>query len=407
MPSSLTWVDHDPAARERSLRILALFHERESRDELGLGGIRDSFADQLFPGTSTIQTRLRYMLFVPWIYTRLEKQRVPPEEFAARADRVERALVTPLLDSDDQAGVFGRTAGKGLKRLPSSVYWAGLGSWGIRLVDLSQEEYHRQIGTIYRRRADQDAKDRERARQGDDREAPPEPGTITWHPRLPEPPPEFPEQVDFALTSEEANFLLDRLTRRHPQSLLVHLARHCQPADVDAPWLHPERAGFREEHQELLEHGRRFSEVMHGAALLYNLALTELLRREEKAAEYRERYNQWAQSLDLTDLRVWSLSLLWQLTMDKGHTIGPLTRRFVERWIELVREDPLNLLDHQEVRNLIRRREETLKGARSRFRNRRALEQWGGASGLGRLVYRWPTARIFLRDLYDGTHRGT
>lgn len=69
MPASLTWLDHDPAARERSLRLLALFQERDSRDELGLGAIRDSFADQLFPGTSTIQTRLRYMFFIPWIYT--------------------------------------------------------------------------------------------------------------------------------------------------------------------------------------------------------------------------------------------------------------------------------------------------------------------------------------------------
>ena len=41
------------------------FQEKESRDELGLGSVRDSFADQLFPGTSTIQTRLRYTLFVP------------------------------------------------------------------------------------------------------------------------------------------------------------------------------------------------------------------------------------------------------------------------------------------------------------------------------------------------------
>jgi hypothetical protein len=67
MTSRLTWIDHDSQARERSLRILALFREKESRDELGIGGIRDAIADRLFPGTSTIQTRLRYMLFVPWV----------------------------------------------------------------------------------------------------------------------------------------------------------------------------------------------------------------------------------------------------------------------------------------------------------------------------------------------------
>ena len=31
------------------MRILSLFHVKESRDELGLGGVRDSFSDQFFP----------------------------------------------------------------------------------------------------------------------------------------------------------------------------------------------------------------------------------------------------------------------------------------------------------------------------------------------------------------------
>ncbi len=68
MNSTLAWLDRDSAARDRSLRVLALFKETDTRDELGLGAIRDAIADQLFPGTSTIQTRLRYFLFVPWIY---------------------------------------------------------------------------------------------------------------------------------------------------------------------------------------------------------------------------------------------------------------------------------------------------------------------------------------------------
>jgi len=64
LPSFLSWIDHDPDARDRALRILSLFQERESRDELGIGSIRDAFADTLFPGTSTVQTHLKYMLFV-------------------------------------------------------------------------------------------------------------------------------------------------------------------------------------------------------------------------------------------------------------------------------------------------------------------------------------------------------
>lgn len=129
MHSSLTWLDYDLKARERTFRILSLFQEKESRDELGLGSVRDSFADQLFPGTSTIQTRLRYMLFVPWIYKILEDKCISSAEFSKEAERLERSIIDPLCNGIDNEGVIGGRAGSSVKRLPSSVYWAGLGVW--------------------------------------------------------------------------------------------------------------------------------------------------------------------------------------------------------------------------------------------------------------------------------------
>jgi hypothetical protein len=121
MPSTLAWLDHDSAARERTKRILALFQERGTVDQLGLGGIRDSFAELMFPGTSTIQTRLRYFLFVPWIYARLEQDEVPANRFAAAARAAQLALVEPLLEAREE-GIFGRLAGGDLKRLPADVF---------------------------------------------------------------------------------------------------------------------------------------------------------------------------------------------------------------------------------------------------------------------------------------------
>ena len=50
----------------------------------------------LFPGTSTIMTRARYFLLVPWIYQKLETQRVSSAEIAAKARRAELSLVQPI-----------------------------------------------------------------------------------------------------------------------------------------------------------------------------------------------------------------------------------------------------------------------------------------------------------------------
>src|SRR5271165_2210229 len=99
LSATLTWLDHDAADRDRMNRILALFRERDTRDELGIGVIRDLVADELFPGTSTIQTRLRYMLFVPWIYQRLEQKRRDKKTFADEARRFEVEIVRALIAS--------------------------------------------------------------------------------------------------------------------------------------------------------------------------------------------------------------------------------------------------------------------------------------------------------------------
>jgi len=45
--------------------VLDLLAEKGVVDELGIGVIRDAFADLLFPGISTIQTRAKYFLIVP------------------------------------------------------------------------------------------------------------------------------------------------------------------------------------------------------------------------------------------------------------------------------------------------------------------------------------------------------
>jgi len=68
VPSTLSWLDTSAEEQRRVRELIALYTQSESRDELGVGQIRDAFADGLFPGTSTIHTRARYFLFIPWLY---------------------------------------------------------------------------------------------------------------------------------------------------------------------------------------------------------------------------------------------------------------------------------------------------------------------------------------------------
>lgn len=57
MGSQLSWLDSSRAEQQRMRELLNMFSEQESRDELGIGQVRDAFGDLLFPGTSTLHTR--------------------------------------------------------------------------------------------------------------------------------------------------------------------------------------------------------------------------------------------------------------------------------------------------------------------------------------------------------------
>lgn len=136
------WLDYDERDAQRMREVFAAFDDKDTIDSLGLGVIRDAISDQLFPGISTIQTRARYFLFVPWICRMLEAEHVPAGRFAARLRELEVALVESLQQVEGpNQGVIGYRARKRLARLPSSVYWNGLGVFGIRRLDLSTVEY--------------------------------------------------------------------------------------------------------------------------------------------------------------------------------------------------------------------------------------------------------------------------
>ena len=63
----LGWIDFSKEDRQKAFDVINLLSEQGAVDELGIGVIRDAFANYFFPGTSTIQTRAKYFLIVPYM----------------------------------------------------------------------------------------------------------------------------------------------------------------------------------------------------------------------------------------------------------------------------------------------------------------------------------------------------
>jgi len=387
--SSLAWIDFDEAERQRAQRIMALFQERETRDELGLGAIRDSIADHLFPGTSTIQTRLRYMLFIPWIFCMLGSRDAAPSLIMSEAREKENQLAEALKAGGESNGIIGRDAGPGLQRLPSSVYWAGLGAWGIRLFPGSIDSYFTSLRSLQPARTVRNDEDATSAPQ-----APP-----LWSPALPAAPKDLLDRAVFRLTVDEAQFIIDRLFASQPTALLTVLARDGIDADCSNIWEHPNLAAFPADARRLVRHGEIFSQVMQGAALLYNLALSELRAQDDWIADYQERVRAWATDLDLTVIRTWSLDDFWKAVEHPAHSIRPAAKRFVTQWLDLVVDGATAIETSPAARQIVEERERRLKTSQSRFANHAVRDRWTGASGVDRLSFRWGQAKSHLRDL--------
>src|SRR3954464_2212072 len=100
--TSFTWLDYSEHERQQAMEVIDLFREEDTRDELGLGTIRDPLSDLLFPGTSTIQTRARYFLFIPWIYNELQRRRIPAREFSDRLRKYQGKLRDALIEGGEE-----------------------------------------------------------------------------------------------------------------------------------------------------------------------------------------------------------------------------------------------------------------------------------------------------------------
>ncbi len=399
MQATLTWLDLTASDRDKMRRVLDLFKEQGTLDELGLGSLRDVLSEALFPGTSSIQTRLRYVLFIPWLYRRLEDRKVRAGEVQQAARRAEIDLIGPLETNSDGAGIIGQRARGALVRLPSSVYWGALTRWGVFQPQQSQGWYQSRFDALVSGRG--------AVGRADD------PGVVWsrqphWHPRLPKPPAGFPWEASFALTRDEADFLRGRVEERCAGTLLAWLVRNGSEAPAPDVWDDPDALRAPDGIRETLELARRFSLHVEGLPWLYNLVVAERRREvldsdeDESIDEFRAGLAEWAAE-EADEERPFEPDALWELVVRRGGRLPYPQRVFIESWSRRIAESgPDRVADDDRLRALVADRELRLKGARARLANPSRLVDWSPGAGVGRMDFRWFRVRQLLIDLHRG-----
>jgi len=414
MSGYFRWLDFSSAERERTFTILASLEEKGTVDDLGIGAVRDAIADHHFPGISTIQTRAKYFLFLPWIFKSLERSQVADERIEASLKEREVRLILALLGDPkdvekDRDGLIGKEAREKLKRFPSSVYWNGLRAFGICKFEGSLAEYLQSIPETRRLRRSSirriEASNEPEEDQGN------------WDGDVPEPPPEFPAESTFDLNRDQARYLSERACSLESpagdETLLSWCLRKLPALDPDSfanSWDLAALPGMPRHLGAGLRHACNFSFAVQGASAVYYVLLARKINNADVIERYESELVTWMHDIAefSEDLCAWfdNIDEFW-FWVKRANPRVDRDVVFINTWCAVLRAVNFAPAQIEQVltaktTKLIKDREYSLKKALARLSNPAALKRWEANVGAAPLNYRWGNAARFLSDIRAG-----
>lgn len=353
----LGWIDFSKEDRQKAFDVINLLSEQGAVDELGIGVIRDAFANYFFPGTSTIQTRAKYFLIVPYMLREAVDGR-----YGKDANRVLRAIDSAekdcgirLLEADPKAeGVIGsRVLPKGwVARKPSDIYWNGIRTFGIFCdYGLSIPEYvslavklkeQKSVSRLGNRNDDAEENDKDDSDAGDI-------GNIRfWN--LPIYHDDWRDNLTIELTQEEAFYLDKQIQKSTKGSLLEYvLKNHIDLNEYDD--FASLTAELSEKVSEKLAYMMKlacdFNNLVYMARVRYNVMLSE--------DENTYANDEWSRLLP--DIRH-NATVDLDAVFGELQLINPRAKSFLSGIQTAFMASDIDMADE-----LIRKRERSLKGA--------------------------------------------
>ena len=405
--SSIGWVDFSSTDREKVSQVLAMLQEPGTLDELGIGQIRDAFADLLFPGFSTIQTRAKYFITVPRIirdYMELDARTQRRTSLRDYLESQENELARLLVDrhGPTESGIIGSEmvgSEQGVARKPSSVYWNGLRQFGIVNTAKSLAEFSREVGQAQ-------SVPRATGHEEDDSDALSHRSVVHldvfesgWM-----------NDVSIHLSQSEAQFLIDKLTHTTAirnsvvSQFLIHSLAEELVGNSGEALTFPElvawvkgRADVSAPCRHALELAEEFSDAIRGAHIRFNILIARNSGNAALKAEREELFSEWLEQARERNLFSASSVDDWlQAATAGGARINLNACEFLRQWHEAIfQNQPVNSLDR-----LVESRAQKNKGRRSvLLKNLGEAPNW---QGMDSLSYRWPTAKTILRDVVQG-----
>ena len=390
----LGWIDFSKSERNKVLSVLDRLSESGTLDELGIAPIRDGFANIFFPGTSTIQTRAKYFLLVPYALKDMEySSENNPGRILNIFDEVEKECGRRLLENkEDTNGIIGSRSliqDKWVKRTPADVYWAGLRSYGIFTGSLSLSEYVRAMCAMKKQKSNLTrlgSRNDSDEDEGDDKNA----GDLFkmqfWN--IPTYSSNWQDDINIKLTKEEGEFLKHQIVISYPDSMMAYILKNNKTEVLEVEdYLSLESLIriFPENIQSDYYLARDFSSFLYVIRTLYNIIISD--EKNEEANSEWEILKPKLKKLADVDLD----RIINRLQIFKNADLCSFIKK--EKEYMLAR-------DIEAMKNEIKCRERSLKTTRAKTMHPGEFDPdvWFGGRELD---YRFNNAKIIMRDIFE------
>ena len=391
----LGWIDFSKSERNKVLSVLDLLSEAGTLDEIGIAPVRDGFANLFFPGTSTIQTRAKYFMIVPYALKDLEySSESNPNRMLRALDEIERKCGEILITGKDREGIIGNRSlshNRWVKRTPADIYWAGLRNFGIFTGgSLSLSEYVRAMCALKNQKSalTKLGNRNDNAEEGDldDKDA----GNLFrmqfW--KIPTYYDKWIDDLNIKLTKEEGSFLKGQMISSYPSSMLAFILRNGLTEILEC-----------NSFQEMVSLIKIFPEqIQQDYALAYDFSSFLFVLRTVYNIVVSDGKNDSANALwdelkaDLYDLAAVDLESIFTRL---GITRNVRLCTFLRKSQSLMKD-----ADLEGLKTEIKRRERDLKGSRSKTLHPGEFDPnaWFGG---GQLDYRFSNAKVIIKDIFE------
>ena len=388
----LGWIDFSKSEREKVRSVLDLLGEQGVLDELGIAQIRDGFANLFFPGTTTIQTRAKYFLIVPYALKDLELN--SSKEYSKLKNELkysEQNCAKIFLEKNSkESGVIGSlriAQGKWVQRTPASIYWAGLRTFRIFKSDITLDQYLKTIS--YRKSLKENisklGNHNDSSDEGqDDKDA----GNVqSFHfLNIPTYKKDWMDNLEMNLTKEEASFLKEQIIVSCPDSMFAFILKNNLKEILEMSSFSELKEiayKFPEDMKNYFYLAKDFSDFMFVLIILFNV-----IASNGENEEANERFDAVKPKLEeISNIKLKEIFSLLKITDMRLKSFLLNAQKFMKEENE------------DELKDLIKKRELLLKGEnRSRTAHPGEFgDKWFAGYALN---YRFGTAKTIIDDIF-------